>query len=166
MRIADFHPAALWRSLFDTSQRKHVYLGKALVADLPVTFLVSFVAGSALGFADPSIFAQYSNVELATLTCLVAPCLETALMVLIFAALRIFTRREEILTALSALIWGLLHAPNGLAWGVTSFWPFFLYSICYLQWEKRGGTRAFAMTSAFHALHNAVPTVVIVTFRT
>ncbi|HLP25454.1 MAG TPA: hypothetical protein VK477_07245, partial [Acidobacteriota bacterium] len=57
---------------------------------------------------------------------------------------------------LSVIVWALLHSTSHRLWGVGIAWPFLLFSVCYLNWEKRSRSHAFLMTAAFHGLHNLV----------
>lgn len=146
-------PVGLLRSLFDTGQNKFAYLGKALLLDLPLGLTVGAIIGLLSSEPGPD-FSKYGPVALLFLLCVVAPLVETGMMLLIFGVFRWFTKREEILVALSAFVWALLHSTSHRLSGLGVFWPFFLFSICYLNWEKRSRSHGFLMTAAFHALHN------------
>lgn len=63
--------------------------------------------------------------------------------------------------AASALLWALLHSISVPIWGLGVFWPFFVFSICYLNWEKKSQLDAIRMTASLHALHNVGPALVV-----
>jgi hypothetical protein len=86
--------------------------------------------------------------------CLIAPLVETLMMAVIFALLRLITRQVVPLAILSTFIWMGLHSLGAPAHGLGIFWLFLLLSICYLRWETRSLGHAFWMTAALHALHN------------
>lgn len=157
-----FSPAALWRSLFDVEQPKLAYLGRALVLDLPVSLSIAALIGLAASSSPGPDFSRHSPAMLIFSMCVLAPALETALMIVVFGALRWFTTRTKILAAISALLWALLHSTSHPLWGGGVLWGFLLLSICYLTWERRSRRHAFLMTAAFHALHNLGPALVII----
>lgn len=159
MSLSSFAPGALWRSLFELQQSRLAYLGRALVLDLPLSLLVAALASTIA--KAPDLKFNGGPAMVVFLLCVFAPVIETAVMVLLFGVLRWFTSREELLAASSALLWALLHATTHPVWGVGVFWPFFLYSVCYLQWSKRSRSDAFLMTAAFHALHNLGPALLL-----
>lgn len=146
-------PAGLWHSLFDTGQNKFAYLGKALLLDLPLGLALAAVTGLLSSEPGPD-FSKYGPAELLFLIGVFAPLIETGMMMLIFGALRWFTKREPILIALSVIAWALLHSTSHPLWGVGIVWPFLLFSVCYLNWGKRSRIQAYLMTAAFHGLHN------------
>lgn len=85
---------------------------------------------------------------------LVAPLLETLMMVGLLYALRPLRTKLRIALA-SAGAWGLLHA--AIAWGAfLAAWPFFVFSLVYLERRPLGFRAAFAATAGVHGLHNAV----------
>lgn len=147
-------PTGLWRSLFDTGQTKFAYLGKALLLDLPLCVAVGAIVGLFMSDPGPD-FSKYSPAQLLFLLCIFAPFVETGLMMLIFGVLRWFTKRGELMVAFSVIIWALLHSTSHPLWGLGIAWPFLLFSVCYLNWEKRSRSHAFLMTAAFHGLHNS-----------
>lgn len=159
MSLANYSPAALWRSMFDVQQSRAAYLGRALILDLPVTFAVASLIYLVTGDTGPEF--KGGPLTLLFVICVLAPLIETAIMIPIFGALRWFTRDEALLAALSTLIWALLHSAGHLLHGLGVFWGFFLFSICYLQWSKRSRRQAYCMTAALHALHNIGPGLVI-----
>jgi hypothetical protein len=146
-------PTGLWRSLFDTTQNKAAYLGKALLLDLPLCLVVAVIIGFLSSDPGPD-FSKYGPAQLLFALCVFAPLVETGMMMLIYGVLRWFTKRGEILVALSVIAWALLHSTSHRLWGISIAWPFLLFSVCYLNWEKRSRSHAFLMTAAFHGLHN------------
>lgn len=153
-------PAALWRGLFDPTQSTARYLGRALVLDLPLTLaLAALVQLLALGDVQPPPSPPLLQVFA---LCVAAPVLETAVMMLIFALLRLISTQPAFLVLGSATLWAALHATQAPVWGLTVFWPFCIFSICYLTWAPVSRWRAFWTTTALHALHNAVPALAIV----
>lgn len=157
-------PTGLWHSLFDTGQNKFAYLGKALLLDLPLSLAVAAIIGLLSSGPGPD-FSKYGPAELLFLLGVFAPLIETGMMMLIFGVLRWFTKREPILIAFSVVIWAVLHSTSHALWGVGIAWLFLLFSVCYLNWEKRSRSQAYLMTAAFHGLHNLFIAVLVLLDR-
>ena len=96
---------------------------------------------------------------------LFSPVVETLLMFPIFWMLKIFTSRIGWLCTWSALIWALLHSALHPVWGLTTFWTFFVLSISFLLWERRGKLWAFAITAIIHSLNNTIVFIVVALSR-
>jgi len=142
--------------LQDTDVTQTRYVARAwLIAVLPS--LALFGARLATGDAslrppmapDVAGFAAYSIV--------VAPLIETALMIPFALALRALPvasdwPRAGALAALAALA----HGFGGSAWQVVNaFWPFFVYSTAMFVWRRRSINDAFLVPALVHMLHNA-----------
>jgi hypothetical protein len=100
------------------------------------------------GVLDPA-FAAYSI--------LLAPLLETALMLLLAELLAAITpdyRRIRIV--LLGLVFALAHRFGG-GWQqvIGSAWPLMVYSVTLHRWRERSRNEAFVATSIVHALYNA-----------
>lgn len=153
-----------WRSLSDCNQPKVRYLGRALLADLPVAFLVSLALNKATGTTWP----EYPPEMLPRLflgMCLVSPVIETFGMAVIIWVLRRVMTRTEYIPWTCALICAALHSLKAPLWGIEIFWSFVIFSLCYTAWEKKSVLQAFWMTVILHALHNLVPTLALVLAR-
>lgn len=152
--------AALWDSLFDINQHPARYLGRALLLDLPIALPVAM----GVGLAFPDLGPDFSRLPpglLLPMVCLVGPAIETLLMGLIFFLLRRVMHQTVPLVMASTLCWVVLHSLGAPAHGLGIFWPFLIFSICYLSWEKRSWKHAFGMTWLLHALHNLLPGIVL-----
>lgn len=90
---------------------------------------------------------------------ILSPILETLMMWPILAVLqRILPNKSPfMIAALSAGVWAVLHSLAAWIWGLVIFWPFFLFSLCFLNWQKRSIWLALGITMTCHALHNSVP---------
>jgi hypothetical protein len=163
--MISFRPAltALWLSLFDATQRPHRYLGRALLLDLPVTLALTALVGWTMPSATPD-FGKLPPVVLLIGICVFSPLIETLVMMAVFFVLRRLVKSLPYVAMLSAVVWAILHSLNAPAWGLVIFWPFLIFSICYLTWETRSKWQAFAMTASLHALHNAAPGLLLVFF--
>jgi hypothetical protein len=156
--------AALWASLFDITQSRTRYLGRALLLDLPISLPISLLVGLAFPSKPPALVNEpVPNLIIGA--CVVGPVIETLMMILIFAGLRLVVKRTAVLALWSALIWAGLHSLATPAWGLGILWPFLILSISYLSWETRSRIHAFWMTTALHALHNLVLCAMIIISR-
>lgn len=63
--------------------------------------------------------------------------------------------------ALSAIGWGVAHSLQAPAWGLVIWWPFVVFSVCFLVWKQRGLLLAFAIPTLVHALQNLVPALLL-----
>lgn len=91
-----------------------------------------------------------------------SPVVETLLMWPVLMALRQFFSGWVALASGSALAWGFFHSLFAPAWGLTVAWPFFVFTVCFLAWERRSRWEALLVTALVHALHNAVPALALV----
>jgi hypothetical protein len=88
---------------------------------------------------------------------LVAPLLETALMIALALLLKLMIpHHERIRIVLLALICAFAHKIGG-SWQqvFASAWPFLVYSVTLAAWLKRSSRTAFMLTALVHALYNA-----------
>jgi hypothetical protein len=158
---------ALWRSLFDNSQHPARYLARALLVDLPVTLpiaaLVTLVAPT--HGPDFSKLSHLSSTAVLFTLCVLAPVVETLIMTLLFSVLRLAVRRFTHLAMISTLFWAGLHSLSAPAHGLGIFWPFLIFSLCYLTWETKSRKHAIGMTALLHACHNLLPALAIIADR-
>lgn len=88
-----------------------------------------------------------------------SPILETLMMWPIIAGLRWALRGKSVylIAVLSAGVWAGMHSLAAPIWGLVIFWPFVMFSLSFLNWQKRSIWLALGITMACHALHNSVP---------
>jgi hypothetical protein len=153
-----------WRSLSDCNQPKLRYLGRALLADLPVAFAVGLVLNWVTKTSWPEFPAE-ALPRLFFALCVFAPLVETLGMAIIIWVLRRVMTRTEYVPWVTALICAGLHSLAKPLWGIEIFWSFVIFSLCYTAWEKKSFLQAFWMTAVLHALHNLVPTVALMVAR-
>ncbi|AOS46000.1 hypothetical protein Verru16b_03091 [Lacunisphaera limnophila] len=152
--------AILWAGLFDVTQSPARYLRRALLVDLSISMPIAIAVGLTFPSDTPD-FRGMSPLFIAIMICVVSPLVETLMMVVLFAGLRLFLKGQVPLAIVSCLLWAGLHSLSAPAWGLGVFWPFLIFSICYLNWETRSRRHAIYMTAALHALHNLVPSVLL-----
>jgi hypothetical protein len=154
---------AFWLGLSNADQPRSTYLGRALLADLPVTVAVSFAITKLTSVPAPGLpWETLPEVLLAM--CVFAPLVETFGMAVIFWVLRRLLTCPKLAPWVTALVCAGLHSLARPLWGLEVFWGFVIFSLCYLAWEKKSPLQAFCMTAILHALHNLVPTLALAVF--
>lgn len=126
-----------------------------LVALVPS--LVVFALRVASGGAAPTLPPSADFAGLAFYSILVAPLVETALMIpFALALLRLPVASDwPRIVALAALA-ALAHGFGGSAWQVAlAFWPFVVYSAALFAWRARSLGDAYLVAAAVHMLFNA-----------
>ncbi len=90
---------------------------------------------------------------------ILSPIIETLMMWLIIALLGWLFRKKStyLIAVLSAGVWAGLHSLAAPIWGLVIFWPFVMFSLCFINWQKRSVWLAIGMTTICHAIHNFVP---------
>lgn len=153
------------RRLADCNQSPVRYLGLALLADLPVTVAVAFLLNWVTGTTWPQFPAE-SLPRILLSMCVFSPLVETFGLVVIIWLVRLVTKRTAYLPLITALICAGLHSLAKPYWGLEIFWAFLIFAQCYVTWEKKSLLQAFWLTVILHALHNLLPTLVLIAVRT
>jgi len=140
----------------DTTGSRAAYVFRAwLIAAIPS--LLYFLARAYIGVDSLHPPARALDVTFAGYSILVAPVLETALMLPIASLLTLMMPRQGwVQIVLLAAICALAHKIGG-GWQqvVASAWPFLIYSVTLITWLKRSNGAAFVLTAVVHALYNA-----------
>jgi len=157
--------SAFRQRLSDCNQSPVRYLGLALLADLPVTVAIAFLLNWVTGTTWPE-FPADTLPRILVAMCVFSPLVETFGMVVIIWLLRRVMPRTEYLPLVTALICAGLHSLAKIYWGLEIFWAFLIFALCYVTWEKKSPLQAFWMTAILHALHNLLPTLVLIAIRT
>lgn len=134
----------------------------AWLACTPLAFAVGWIAADLLAGFDasevPALHGWWNRIVAA----LIAPLVESYVMVLIFAVLERlmpdtmpFRHRTFALVIASATVWSFIHGYFALPWGVLTFWPFVVFSYMFLRWEKHSLALAITAAAAVHVLHNS-----------
>jgi hypothetical protein len=150
-----------WQSLSDCNQPRVRYLGRALLADLPVAVAVELILNQVTGTGWPEL-PPAALPRLFLALCVFSPIAETFVMAIIIWLLRRVMVRTEYVPWVTALICALAHSLAKPLWGIEIFWSFVIFSMCFVTWEKKSPLQAFWMTAILHALHNLVPTAAMV----
>lgn len=156
----------IFRPLRNTDQPKLSYVWRAWL----ITFVPSPVIGGILWFtlglpSNQGMLPNESLLRFFSGMLLLSPWGETLLMwPILFMLKRAFQNIYRIALA-SAAFWGVLHGMFGLATGLGATWPFFILSLCFLEWEKKSKGSAIVVTASVHRCFNIVPAVVLALYR-
>lgn len=156
--------AAFWRQLSDSNQHPIRYLGRALLADLPVTVAIGFALNGLTGTTWPE-FPADSLPRILVAMCVVAPLLETAGLAVIIWILQRLVKRTAYVPLAAALVCAALHSLAKPLWGIEIFWAFLIFSLCYVTWARKSFWHALGLTALLHALHNLLPLLFLLAMR-
>jgi hypothetical protein len=84
-----------------------------------------------------------------------APVAETFLLAGVLSILSLLSSRRMVIAAMSAVIWGALHATLGALWFFGTAWTFFVLSCAYLGWRPISFKFAFVAALVPHVLINS-----------
>jgi hypothetical protein len=110
-------------------------------------FLIARFVGHPLPAMPPTKASFLSLV-------VVAPILETLMMVPVLWLLRRMLSSRLTAAVISAVLWAALHAMQSPGQGVGVVWGFFVMSSAFLGWRERSLLAAFWVTASLHALNN------------
>jgi len=143
--------------LEDTEPPKWIYIIKASVISFfpPFFFFLFFQPFT----TEPELQVDIS-VSLGLLNfLLISPLVETFAMWLLLWALSVFTEKTYLLSVISGVAWGFIHGLTSPIWGLFVFWPFIIFSFCFLEWKKKSVKDAIIVTSIVHTCHNIFPSI-------
>jgi hypothetical protein len=83
-----------------------------------------------------------------------APLVETWILSLMLRGLLKISDNHVMLAAVSALVWGILHAMQSPIRLIPSSWSFFIFSCAFLGWRKHSYQKAFVAAVIPHSLLN------------
>lgn len=150
---------SLWRSL-SVPEHRALYLGRALLLDVPVSVLLTALVSLLPGVQNPT-FDGVSLGRVALVMSLAVPLIETVCLALGLEILRRFSGLGWATAFLAAALAAALHSWARPLWGPLVAWTFLLQARCYLTWRPRSLATAAALTFALHSLHNAAATALL-----
>lgn len=146
------------RFLRNTDQPILSYVWRAWLVALIPSLLISAIISCAfavLGYEDT--FPDMSLMAFFIGGVLIAPWVETVLMWWGLAILKRIFRKTLWVCLASAIVWGALHARQpGFGLGLPAAWLFFVFSLCFLEWEKKSKAKAIKVTALIHMCQNGL----------
>ena len=137
----------------DTSQPIWVYSIKVVFYSAVISSLLMII----LFFITPIPESSIGNITTNNflMTVLFAPLIETLLMIPTISISGLFFKNYKYVAAMNALIWAGFHCVKSPFHGIGVIWPFYLFSLSYLCWEKKSLRHALFITMLIHSLYNA-----------
>jgi len=167
MATFQLHPLRIRDLLVDASgSRLRNILVAWPIATVPSLLLLPplvYTAKHVLHLQPPHIASPYLLIVAAVI---VAPPLETGVMLLVYYLLHFVVWRNRTLRVLIlAVLAASAHVSEG-GWlhVIGVFWPFLVMSIALAAWEQRRVRDAFIVVTAIHALGNATLFIVLIVF--
>ena len=151
------------KMLFDNEQLMHSYIIRAIFISLIPTVLLAAMLIKVMPDKGLPIQGALSYALLIFLV--IGAWIETMLMWPILGILKLFIDKQLTIAFLSSIIWGILHSLSMPTRGLIIWWPFFVYSLCFLSWETKSLGKAILLTSFVHMFHNVLSFVLIVLLR-
>ncbi len=127
----------------------------SIVGSLALAAAANFVAPH---LAKPSFPAH--GVTAFALLVLFAPTTETLIMAGVLSLLAKMLSPTHAVLA-SALLWGIAHSLQAVAWGLIIWWPFLIFSTLFMVWRQRGFWAGFGVAATTHALQNVMPAILV-----
>ena len=147
-------------TLHDTKQGSWPYIWKAtlisLIPSLCIAFIISVVypAAKEPDFAGPPIL-------LAVGLLVFSPWTETLLLWLGIILIQRFVKSAVRIAIVSAAIWAIIHSLAAPVWGLGVIWPFYVFSVSFIEWRKISKWKAVSVTAGIHMLQNTIPTIAL-----
>jgi len=121
-----------------------------------IAFIPSLLIGKVVDLALPDYTPSFNEPVVSELfgALLFSPWTETLFMWPILWILKKFIRNQLTVAISSAVVWAILHSLGAPAWGLGVAWPFFIFSLCFLAWEKKSIGKAIVVTALLHTCQN------------
>lgn len=147
-------------ALRNTDQHILSYVWRAWL----IAFIPSAAIGIIVGLLLPDKMPSFDGPLVGTvlIMVLIGPWLETLLMWAILSVLKRIVKKTLVVAVASAVIWGVLHSLGAPAHGLVIAWPFFVFSLCFLEWQKKSTGKALATTALVHMCQNALAALALV----
>ena len=142
-----------FKFLLDVSQAKTTYVLKSVVITAIPALLLSILLSNLFPESKKPEYS-YDFLNLFFSIVLIAPIIETLLLAIGISILSKVFRSKEYIVLASSLLWALLHALRSPLHGVIVLWPFFVFSLAFLQWKKISTGTAILVGFAMHFGHN------------
>jgi hypothetical protein len=151
----------VFRTLRNTNRPVRSYAWRAWLISVIPTYVIGSIVVGVLDLPGPQL-PDTSPIFLVTFLLYFAPVVETLVMWPILWILRRLIGGQLLVAAASAVIWGVLHGIHSVAQGLTITWGFFVFSMCFMEWEKKSKLTAIGVTALVHMLHNLLPACALI----
>jgi hypothetical protein len=147
--------------LRNTAQPLLGYVWKAGLISLLPSLAISALLNQFIALKEPPGLREGPPAQILFGVLILSPWVETFLLWYFLWILNHWIKRPVPLALASALVWGVLHSLATPAWGLAIFWPFFVFSTCFIEWRKRSRLKAIAATALVHTFQNTLPAIAL-----
>jgi len=145
--------------LRDTDRPLPSYVWRVCLIALLPSLAISAVVTLAFPNTPPPL--EGPAVVMVVGVLLFSPWLETLMMWPVLWVLQRCFRSTLVAAAASAVGWAVLHSLAAPTWGLVVAWPFFVFSVCFLEWRKKSTARAIVATALVHMGQNVLPAIAL-----
>ena len=144
--------------LFNTNQNRVGYVLKAASLSLVSVMLIGII-----------IFPIFPDLESPEFdgglsgffsVVIISPVVETLILWLFIYISGIFMKGTWKISAVSALLFALVHSLMDPVWGLTIFLSFVVFSIAFIEWRKVSKMNAYLICCSIHMVHNLTSFVI------
>ncbi|GAA6171854.1 hypothetical protein NBRC116592_15240 [Colwellia sp. KU-HH00111] len=130
-----------------------------LTISLPLSYLLDYIFPNAeTPDFEISIHTFWGAV-------IIAPIIETILMIPIILILQKYIHNIVTLSILSAIFWGGIHSLQFTFWGIAIFPLFFFMTMAYKYWDKISMGHAILVVMVIHAINNGTAMLLAATLE-
>jgi len=141
--------------------------GRGFVKYILLMSLVGLIVSALIVFLAVWVFSLFGvnlaehgpeELEITVLSVLSAvllvPFLETLVQGLMIRGLQMLLRSPHVMSIITALIWAGLHSLVAPAWGIGTFFPFFVFSMSFIAWSEKKFIHGIWIATSIHGLIN------------
>ena len=152
--------AWIFSQLKNTDQSKIAYIIKGyFIAAIPCFIIAILLFGILTHFSlMPEVDESEMRITIMDAFGIIifSPWSETLLMYVLFSFLKVCKIKGNWLVFISALLWSGGHSFLEWQWGIVVFWGFVVFSISFLEWQKKSNRDAIFVTGTIHMINNSV----------
>jgi hypothetical protein len=137
-----------------------VGLGPVIIFGFVGTLIALMVTGDIVKSTRPPTSAAQMLVG----NLVVAPLLETLIMIPLTFSLMAMVKSPRSVALLSGAIWSIPHYLVAGPLGLATAWSFTVLTLCYMSWLTRSLGSAYWYTAGSHALYNTPLTAIVLIF--
>ena len=147
-------------TLHNTKQGSWSYIWRATLISLIPSLCIAFIIGVVFPAAEEPDFGG-SPIFIALGLLVLSPVIETLTLWLGISLIQRFVKSTSRIAIVSAVIWAIIHSLAAPVWGLGVIWPFYVFSVSFIEWRKTSKWKAVSVTAIIHMLQNLVPTIAL-----
>ncbi|MCE5229639.1 hypothetical protein LLG95_08590 [bacterium] len=147
------------RSLADTDQPLWQYVQNAFIFSFYPSIVIFLMAARLFPYTAASGSRNISVIVILTKMLIMFPCLGTLTLWGILALYKLILRRQWLAASGSALTWAIFLGMKWPALGLSVFIPFLVFSVAFLEWEKKSKLKAVFVVATIMFCYNFFPAI-------